>query len=590
MPYRTNSKAAGTIASKGIAIGCARVINSKTTSISQHSIDKAEIEKEVERFHYTRKISLQQLGELSFKALDILGEKEAGIFEGHILLLEDEELEQEIEHLITQKLRPADFAIHEVLSDNIDQMQSLQDPYLRARSEDMQDLLKRLLSNLNGSQPELETSRSELVSGEHGTDNSNTPYIIVADNLSPAETLLLDLEQVAGFITAEGGSLSHTVILAKSLAIPAIVNSDQASKISQGDRLILDAIENSIIINPENEEIEQYQLKLAEQKELNQLIEKQRHTPATTRDGHPISLYANIGSDTEVEKAMNQGAAGIGLFRSEFLFMHSEQAPSETSQFEAYRNAVEQAQGKSVILRTLDIGGDKQLPYMQLKPEMNPFLGNRGIRLYFDYPELFTTQIRAALRASAFGKLKLMFPMVNSVEEVLQVRSMVKAEMDELSKENISFDDQIQIGAMIETPASVLMADPLIAELDFFSIGSNDLTQYLLAVDRCNSEISHLYDALSPAVLRAMKLVVDAAHRAGKWVGVCGEMASCEKAALILTGLGVDELSMSAGSIGLIKHNLSKYSQRELAQLADDCVEADTRKQIDELIGNLIKH
>ena len=457
---------------------------------------------------------------------------------------------------------------------NIEQLQQLEDPYLRARADDMKDLQKRMLNNL---QDELVTDENRL--------NENS--IIVAENLSPAQTLLLDANYVQGFVTALGGGLSHTAILAKALGLPAIVNiQNDWRKIGEGDLLIIDADNNRIFINPDENTIENYQQRLQIQACKREKSESLLHQPAQTRDGHQFRLYANIGSDNDTDNAKKYGAQGIGLFRSEFLFMGKKSAPSEEEQFQAYRRAVEQMNGSPVILRTLDIGGDKDLPYLGLSEEENPFLGKRAIRLCFDQPELLITQLRAAMRASVYGKLKLMFPMIISVEEVRRLRAMLNSVIVDLENENIPLNKNIEIGAMIETPAAVIMAEQLIQELDFFSIGSNDLTQYILAVDRCNSEISHLYDPLTPAVVRAIKQVVDAAHVAGKWVGVCGEMAACSKASKVLVGLGVDELSVSAAAIPTVKLAICDYTLNELQELASQVVNVATRDEVETLLSN----
>jgi phosphoenolpyruvate-protein phosphotransferase (PTS system enzyme I) len=468
------------------------------------------------------------------------------------------------------------------MSENVKQLQQLEDPYLSARADDMEDLKKRMINRIQNRDSAGDLDVSEL--------DTRKNAIIVADNLSPTQTIELDLNYVRGFITAEGGGLSHTAILAKSLGLPAIVNSpDCLQEINEGDLLVVDAAQGLIVVNPDEQTLQDYQQKLAELQQQNEKMRLLVNQPAQTRDGHKIALFANIGTEKDIALAKDNGAEGVGLFRSEFLFMGKKQAPSEEEQFLAYRHVVEQMDGNPVILRTLDIGGDKDLAYLEMAKEMNPFLGKRAIRLCFDKPEILHTQLRAAVRASAYGKLKIMFPMVISIEEIRALRTILDDVTRELRSQQVPIGSNIEMGAMVETPAAVMMAAQLIEELDFFSIGSNDLTQYMLAVDRCNPDISHLYNPLHPAVIRAIKQVVDCTHRAGKWVGVCGEMAACEKASMVLVGLGVDELSVSSPLLVNVKQTLSQYTRQELSSLAQQVANAATSEEIEGMINKLIK-
>lgn len=567
----------GTIASAGLAIARARIVRSQSVALCREIIDSDDVEVEIKRFRDAREKSMLQLDAMCRKAREELGEEEAAIFEGLGMILDDEELEEEVESFIRSQLRRADFSVDKIMQENIVQLQQLEDPYLRLRAEDMEELLKRMITNLNngGDQDELEVSEENIV---------------IAENLSPTQTMQLDLKFVKGFVTAAGGGLSHTAILAKSLGLPAIVNAPEClEKITDGDLVVVDAAANSIIVNPDELLLSEYRRQLSQQQrvvEENKMLVKKT---VRTSDGYSFGLFANIGSENDVDSVIANGADGVGLFRSEFLFMGKKNAPSEEEQFDAYRQVLERMDGKPVVLRTLDIGGDKDLPYMAMSKELNPFLGKRAIRLCFDQPELMTTQLRAAMRASAFGKLKIMFPMIISLEEVRELRSMLDRVTRELRDQQIPIGEKIEVGAMVETPAAVLMAGELIQELDFFSIGSNDLTQYLLAVDRCNSEIAHLYNPLNPAVIRAIKQVVDAAHNAGKWVGVCGEMASCQKASLVLVGLGVDELSVSSPAIPNIKREIGQYTKLQLTDLAEQVLSVATLGEIEALIDRLIQ-
>ncbi len=571
----------GTVASSGIAIGRAVVMESELPSINRDQIKPAQVKDEVVRFHKARKLSLEQLNELYEKAKDTLGESEADVFGGHAMLLDDEELEEEVLGIIQDQLYSADFAVDTVMSNNIVALSQIEDEYLRARAADMDDLRKRLIRNLFSKPGETQT-QAGLVASE------GEPIIIFADDLSPAETLSLDLTIVSGFVTATGGGMSHTAILARSMGLPAIVGVNSLfDKVTSGNLAVLDGDNNAILINPEKAILCDCEARRATQVEKQKALKELKDLPAQTTDGHRVELAANIGTDNEVEGVLENGAEAIGLYRSEFLFMGQKSAPSEEIQFNAYRAVLEKMEGKPVILRTLDVGGDKHIPYLKLEEELNPFLGKRAIRLCFDDSKLFNAQLRAALRASAFGQLRLMFPMVISVEEVRKLHGIIEELKQDLRSENIAFDENIKIGAMVETPASVMIARDLIEELDFFSIGTNDLTQYILAVDRCNTEIAHLYNPLTPAVLKAIKQVIDATHDAGKWVGICGELAATENAALLLVGMGLDELSMSASAIPRVKSAIRNCSQTQLTELAERVLSLKTAVEISEALASI---
>ena len=505
----------GIIASSGVAIGVGFVLKDADIQIGHGELDPAEVAAEKIRFRVARDKTVEQLEGIRDRTAIKLGEEEAEVFEGHILVATDEELEGEVLEAITN-LKPADIALDTAINNNIALLEELDDPYLRERVSDIKDVGRRMLKNLLG---------LEVASLDDVTEGS----IIVAEDLTPSDTSQIDLQKVWGFVTNMGGRTSHSAIMARSLELPAIVGSKIATeRIQSGDQIILDAINNKVLVNPDAAALDYYrglQKKLDEEKRE---LAKLKDLPCETSDGCRFEICANIGSVRDVDGADRHGAEGIGLYRTEFLFMDRTQMPSEEEQFLAYRAVGEAMNGRSVIIRTLDIGGDKDLPYLDLPKELNPFLGWRAIRMCFDKPEILNIQLRAILRASNYGKLKIMFPMVISVEEARRLKEMIADAKHGLSEEGVPFDDGVEVGIMVETPAAVMIADLLIEEMDFFSIGTNDLTQYVLAVDRGNEKIADLYDHFSPSVIRAIKRVIDCSHAVGKWTGMCGEMAGDE--------------------------------------------------------------
>ncbi len=417
--------------------------------------------------------------------------------------------------------------------------------------------------------------------------------ILVAYDLTPSETAQLNLDKVLGFITDIGGRTSHTSIMARSLELPAIVGTNNiTSLVNNGDILILDAENNAIHINPEQETIEQFKA-LKEKVEAEKAeLAKLKDLPAQTLDGHHIEVAANIGTIRDVDGALRNGSEGIGLYRTEFLFMDRANLPTEQEQFDAYKEIVEAMEGKRVILRTMDIGGDKELPYMNFPKELNPFLGWRAVRigLTAEYSHILKDQLRAVLRASAFGKLAVMFPMITSVEEIRTLKDLIEEFKAELRAESIAFDENLEIGVMVETPSAAINARHLAKEVDFFSIGTNDLTQYTLAVDRGNEYIAHLYNPLAPSVLNVIKQVIDASHAEGKWTGMCGELAGDERAAALLLGMGLDEFSMSAISVPRIKKLVRNMNFSDAKVLADKALNCPTAQEIEQLVDDFYKN
>lgn len=567
----------GILASPGIAFGKALLLKEDEIVINRKKISDDQVEQEVQRFLDGRSKAASQLEAIKIKAGETFGEEKAAIFEGHIMLLEDEELEQEIIDLIKKDRATADAAAHSVIEGQAKALEELDDEYLKERAADVRDIGKRLLQN---------------ILGLHIVDLSaiEEESILVAKDLTPSETAQLNLKKVLGFITDLGGRTSHTSIMARSLELPAIVGTGSVTAtVNNGDFLILDGVNNKVYINPAADVLEE--LKAIQTQYLSEKHElaKLKDLPAITLDGHQVEVCANIGTVRDVAGAERNGAEGVGLYRTEFLFMDRDSLPTEEEQFQAYKAVAEAMGSQAVIVRTMDIGGDKDLPYMDLPKEENPFLGWRAIRIAMDRKEILHAQLRAILRASSFGKLRIMFPMIISVEEV----RFLKAELDmlkaQLREEGKAFDETIEMGIMVETPASAVIARHLAKEVDFFSIGTNDLTQYTLAVDRGNDLISHLYNPMSPSVLGLIKQVIDASHAEGKWTGMCGELAGDERATLLLLGMGLDEFSMSAISIPSIKKIIRNTNFEDAKALAEQALAQPTADDLMNLVNKFIK-
>ncbi|MDE9494251.1 phosphoenolpyruvate-protein phosphotransferase PtsI [Xenorhabdus bovienii] len=567
----------GILVSPGIAFGKALLLKEDPIIINQKKITTEQTEQEISSFKQGRDKSSVQLEIIRKTAEKNLGAEKAEIFEGHIMLLEDEELEQEIVTLIKKNLATADAAVYSVIEDQAKALEELDDEYLKERAADVRDIGKRLLKNILG-MPIIDLGTIE------------EEAILIANDLTPSETAQLNLDKVLGFITDLGGRTSHTSIMARSLELPAIVGTTNATtQIKNGSYLILDAVNNQIYVNPSNAEIDQ--LKKAKNEYLSEKTElaKLKDLPAITLDGHQVEVCANIGTVRDVMGAERNGAEGVGLYRTEFLFMDRDTLPTEDEQFEAYKAVAEAVGNQAIIIRTMDIGGDKDLPYMNLPKEENPFLGWRAIRICLDRKEILHSQLRAILRASAFGKLRIMFPMIISVEEIRELKAELALLKNQLRDENKAFDESIEVGIMVETPAAATIAHHLAKEVDFFSIGTNDLTQYTLAVDRGNELISHLYNPMSPAVLSLIKQVIDASHAEGKWTGMCGELAGDERAALLLLGMGLDEFSMSAISIPRIKKIIRNANYDDAKALAEQALSQPTAKELMDLVDTFTR-
>ncbi|MBD8511815.1 phosphoenolpyruvate-protein phosphotransferase PtsI [Photobacterium sp. WH77] len=566
----------GILASPGIAFGKALLLQEEEITLDKSPISADQIEKEIECFFNARQKSSEQLNVIKEKARITFGEEKEAIFEGHIMLLEDEELEEEIIAFIKDNKARAACAIHAIIEEQATTLESLDDEYLKERATDIRDIGNRVVKNALG---------INIVN----LSAINEEVILVANDLTPSETAQINLKYVLGFATDIGGRTSHTSIMARSLELPAIVGTNDITKqVKNGDMLVLDAINNQIVINPSADEMAKFKTIRDEYQAEKDELAKLKDLPAITLDGQQVEVCGNIGTVKDCEGVNRNGGEGVGLYRTEFLFMDRDSLPTEDEQYQAYKDVAEAMLGQSVIIRTMDIGGDKDLPYMDLPKEMNPFLGWRAVRISLDRREILRAQLRAILRASAHGKLRVMFPMIISVEEIRELKNELETYKAELREEGIAFDDKIEVGVMVETPAAAAIAHHLAKEVDFFSIGTNDLTQYTLAVDRGNELISHLYNPMSPAVLTVIKQVIDASHKEGKWTGMCGELAGDDRATLLLLGMGLDEFSMSAISIPRIKKVIRNSNFADVKLMAEQALALPTAAEIEAHVETFI--
>lgn len=544
----------GIAASSGIAIAKAYRLVEPDLSFEKKEI--ADGEQEIKRLQEALEISKTELEAIREKANQDLGADKAAIFEAHLLIANDPELINPIKDKINSEKVNAEHALKEVTDMFITMFEQMDNEYMQERAADIRDVRKRILSHLLG----VTIVNPSMISEE---------AIIVAEDLTPSDTAQLNRKYVKAFTTNIGGRTSHSAIMARSMEIPAVVGTKTATaNIQNGDLIIVDGLNGEVHINPSQEVIEQYkqeQLRYEEQKaEWAKLLNEE----TVSADGVRVELVANIGTPNDLEGVINNGGEGVGLYRTEFLYMGRDELPSEDEQFESYKAVLEGMNGKPVVVRTLDIGGDKELPYLDLPKEMNPFLGFRAIRLCLEEQGLFRTQLRALLRASSYGNLKIMFPMIATLGEFQAAKAILEEEKQKLISEGIKVSETIEVGIMVEIPSTAVMADTFAKEVDFFSIGTNDLIQYTMAADRMNERVSYLYQPYSPAILRLVKMVIDAAHKEGKWTGMCGEMAGDETAIPLLLGLGLDEFSMSATSILKARSQIKQLSKKEMEELA----------------------
>ncbi|UFJ42349.1 phosphoenolpyruvate--protein phosphotransferase [Brevibacillus humidisoli] len=542
----------GIAASPGYAAGPVFLLQEADLTISTESIANDAADQEWSSLVHALEQTKEDLRETKQKVAEKIGEEESAIFESHLMILDDPALTGDIQSEIENERKNAAWAVHDVFSKHAEMFASLDDPYMKERASDFRDLEKRVLKHLLG-----------VV--DASLESIQEPVILVAYDLTPSDTARLDPQTIKGIITEIGGSTSHSAILARNLQIPAVVGCPNITKqLAAGDMAALDGSSGEVILHPTADLIKQYQEKQEEFRTNQQRWKASAQELAVTADGRRVEVAANIGNPSDVKAVLDNGGEAIGLFRSEFLFLDRDTLPDEEEQFQAYRQVAEEMAGRPVIIRTLDIGGDKQVPALPMDEELNPFLGFRAIRLCLDRKELFMTQLRAILRASHYGKLRIMFPMIAIEAELKQALEVLEEAKAALKRETVPFDEQIETGIMIEVPSAAIIADQLAKHVDFFSIGSNDLIQYTFAADRMNQKVGYLYDPGHTAILRLIKQVVEHADANGIWVGVCGEMAGVPEFAKALIGIGVKELSMTASLIPQIKYEISQSSYAEL--------------------------
>ncbi|HCZ0298667.1 TPA: phosphoenolpyruvate--protein phosphotransferase [Staphylococcus aureus] len=566
----------GIAASDGVAIAKAYLLVEPDLTFDKNE-KVTDVEGEVAKFNSAIEASKVELTKIRNNAEVQLGADKAAIFDAHLLVLDDPELIQPIQDKIKNENANTATALTDVTTQFVTIFESMDNEYMKERAADIRDVSKRVLSHILG----VELPNPSMI------DES---VVIVGNDLTPSDTAQLNKEFVQGFATNIGGRTSHSAIMSRSLEIPAIVGTKSITQeVKQGDMIIVDGLNGDVIVNPTEDELIAYQDKreryFADKKELQKL----RDADTVTVDGVHAELAANIGTPNDLPGVIENGAQGIGLYRTEFLYMGRDQMPTEEEQFEAYKEVLEAMNGKRVVVRTLDIGGDKELSYLNLPEEMNPFLGYRAIRLCLAQQDIFRPQLRALLRASVYGKLNIMFPMVATINEFREAKAILLEEKENLKNEGHDISDDIELGIMVEIPATAALADVFAKEVDFFSIGTNDLIQYTLAADRMSERVSYLYQPYNPSILRLVKQVIEASHKEGKWTGMCGEMAGDETAIPLLLGLGLDEFSMSATSILKARRQINGLSKNEMTELANRAVDCATQEEVIELVNNYVK-
>lgn len=560
--------------SPGIGIGKIFLYKEIKFEIEKNNIDDPK--SELERFHNSMERAKEEIDILYNKTLETVGEKEAEIFSAHKMMLEDPEFIKGVEDKIEAEGVNAPWAVQETANSFIALFENIEDEYLKARAADLKDVSNRVLRIL------LNKESVDLLSIDEKS-------IIVAEDLTPSDTAAMNKEMVVGIVTELGGRTSHTSIIARTLEIPAVAGIDAITqKVKHGDTMIIDGESGDIILNPSESEIENYNKIFQEQERLKESLKEMVGKETVSKDGHKVELVGNIGTPSDVDKVLEKDGEGVGLFRSEFLYMDSDSLPTEEEQFESYKEVAVKLQDKPLVIRTLDVGGDKEIPYLNLPKEMNPFLGYRAIRVGLDRPEILITQLRAIYRASHYGNIKIMFPMISSIEELRRAKEIAKGVREDLKAENIPFSEEVEIGIMVEIPAVAVHAKAFAKEVDFFSIGTNDLIQYTTAVDRGNQNISSLYNQYHPAVLRLIKMTIDGGHEEGIWVGMCGEVAGDKKLAPVLLGMGLDEFSMSAGSILRARYQIRNTSKEEIEPHIETILNLSTSIDVENYIDENI--
>ena len=566
----------GIAASDGIAIAKVYTLTEPDLSFTKISVE--DTDNEISRLEEALAVSTKEIELIKETALKNLGEEEAQVFEAHLMVLSDPELVGQVKDAITSQKVNAEHALKEVSDMFISIFAGMEDnPYMQERAADIRDVSKRILANLLGVKiPSPATIKDEVV--------------VVAGDLTPSDTAQLNRQYVKAFVTDIGGRTSHSAIMARSLEIPAIVGTKEITSLAKdGDLIIIDGLSGDVFLNPSEDVVAEYRAKAEAFAAQQAEWEKLKDADTFTKDGHQVELAANIGTPKDLEGVIHNGAEGVGLYRTEFLYMDSHDMPTEEDQFEAYKAVLEGMNGKPVVVRTMDIGGDKELPYLPLPHEMNPFLGYRAIRISLNEPEMFRTQLRALLRASVYGKLRIMFPMIATLNDFRGAKALLLEEKAKLVAEGVAVSDDIQVGIMIEIPAAAVLAHQFAKEVDFFSIGTNDLIQYTMAADRMNERVSYLYQPYNPSILTLIKHVIDSAHKEGKWAGMCGEMAGDQTAVPLLVGLGLDEFSMSASSVLKTRSLISKLTLEDMKALADKAInECATVQEVEALVEEAV--
>lgn len=563
--------------SVGIGIGKVLIYKEPEIKISKKSISNSE--QEIERLNQAVHKAIIEIDNIYNITLEKVGEKEAEIFTAHKMILEDPEYIGAIKEKILTDNVNSEWAVSEITNFYISLFQEMEDEYLRARAADIKDVANRVLGIILN----IEKKDLSLI---------NKETIIVTRDLTPSDTAQINKDMVVGIVTEIGGRTSHTSIIARTMNIPAICGVKDIMDIAkEGDLMIINGSTGDIIINPTEDEVVFYRKEKEDLEKLRKKLEKMKGQESISKDGFKVELAGNIGTLQDIDKVIENDGEGVGLYRTEFLYMYNDKLPTEEEQFEAYKIVAEKLEGKPLVIRTLDVGGDKDIPYLNIPKEMNPFLGYRAIRFCLDNKEIFITQIRAILKASAYGNIKIMFPMISSIEELRQSKSIVEEVKEGIRKENIKFNENIEIGIMVEIPAVAINSRQFAKEVDFFSIGTNDLIQYTLAVDRGNQKISNLYNQFHPAVLSLIKMTIDNGHKEGIWVGMCGEVAGDEKLIPILLAMGLDEFSMSASSILKARYIIRNTSKKEVEEKLDYILNLSTAYEVEKYIEeNIIIH
>lgn len=558
-------------ASEGIGIGQVVIIEEQEVKVERRTISDADAE--IARLNEAMDHFEEVTNQMADKMAETVGEQDADILRGHVILLRDPMVGDQVNAMIRGEMVNAEVALDQSLDQMAEMFRSIPDELIQQRATDLMDIKSRMLKILNG------IEEVDISAVPEGT-------VLVAKDLTPSMTAGIDPKNIAGILTEVGGRTSHSAILARAMEIPAVLSIERiCQEVINGDTVVLDGTTGEVYVNPEEEIVASFEQKKKAFAEEKALLQQYKGQPSKTKDGKQVELVCNIGKPEDADKVVECDGEGVGLFRTEFLFMDRDSVPTEEEQFEAYKTVAEKLAGKPVIIRTLDIGGDKAIDYLGLEQEENPFLGFRAIRFCLQRPDIYRVQLRALLRASAYGQIKIMVPLVTGVEELRQVKALIKEIMEELDKEEIAYNKDIQVGVMMETPAAAVVADLLAKEADFFSIGTNDLTGYTMAVDRGNAKVAYLYSAYNPAVLRSIKRIIECGKKEGIFVGMCGEAAADHKLIPLLLAFGLDEFSVSATSVLKTRKAIADCDEASAKELADRVMQAATEKEVLDLLG-----